>query len=106
MFGPAAERGIFVEANTEAQGPASLMDLLTPRQFEVAILVMWGFKNADIATRLQTTEYVIKNYMKEIYDRVGCWNRVELALRFVYENHIGLYDPERLNSLVTSLRPA
>ena len=97
---------MFVDSNPEVEPTASLMDLLTPRQFEVAILVTWGLKNADIAARLQTTEYVIKNYMKEIYDRVGCWNRVELALRFIYENHTGLYDPERLNSLVTGLQPA
>ncbi len=94
-----------MESNAEPKPAPSLMNLLTPRQFEVAILVTWGLKNVDIATRLHTTEYVIKNYMKEIYDRVGCWNRVELALRFMYENHIGLYDAERLNSFVTALRP-
>ncbi len=79
------------------------MDLLTPRQFEVAILIAWGLKNADIATRLRTTEYVIKNYVKEIYDRAGCWNRVELALRFVYENHTGRYDADRLQGFVSTL---
>ena len=71
------------------------MVVLTPRQFSVAILVAWGFKNAEIGVRLGTTEYMVKNYMKEIYDRAGCWNRVELALRFVYEYHTGLYDSER-----------
>jgi DNA-binding NarL/FixJ family response regulator len=100
---PTAPRGTRVEASRESTGAVSLMDLLTPRQFEVAILIAWGLKNADIATRLRTTEYVIKNYVKEIYDRAGCWNRVELALRFVYENHTGLYDADRLQGFVGAL---
>ncbi len=79
------------------------MDLLTPRQFTVAVLVASGLKNSEIAGRLGTTEYMVKNYLKEIYDRSGCWNRVELALRFVHENHTGLYDSEQFNVLIDEL---
>ena len=82
----------------------SLMELLTPRQFSVAILLAWGLKNAEIATRLGTTEYTIKNYVREIYDRAGCWNRVELAVRYVYEVHIGRYDRERLADFLTKVQ--
>jgi len=34
-----------------------------------------------------TTEYVVKNYLKSIYDKLGLWNRVELALWFESRQH-------------------
>ncbi len=39
-----------------------------------------GCKNSEIADSLGTTEHVVKNYLRLIYDRLGLWNRVELAL--------------------------
>jgi DNA-binding NarL/FixJ family response regulator len=39
-----------------------------------------GCKNREIADSLGTTEHVVKNYLRGIYDRLGLWNRVELAL--------------------------
>jgi len=39
-----------------------------------------GCKNREIADSLGTTEHVVKNYLRVIYDKLGLWNRVELAL--------------------------
>jgi DNA-binding NarL/FixJ family response regulator len=39
-----------------------------------------GCKNREIADALGTTEHVVKNYLRLIYDKLGLWNRVELAL--------------------------
>jgi len=39
-----------------------------------------GCKNREIADALGTTEHVVKNYLRSIYDKLGLWNRVELAL--------------------------
>ena len=39
-----------------------------------------GCKNREIADSLGTTEHVVKNYLRLIYDKLGLWNRVELAL--------------------------
>ena len=39
-----------------------------------------GCKNKEIADSLGTTEHVVKNYLRLIYDKLGLWNRVELAL--------------------------
>lgn len=52
----------------------------TKRQSEVIALVALGLKNKEIAQKLETTEHVIKNYLRIIYDKLGLWNRVELAL--------------------------
>jgi DNA-binding NarL/FixJ family response regulator len=34
-----------------------------------------------------TTEMVIKNYLRVIYDKLRLWNRVELALRYEARRH-------------------
>jgi DNA-binding NarL/FixJ family response regulator len=50
------------------------------REKRVIELVAQGLKNREIAQALGTTEFVVKNYLKVIYDKLGLWNRVELAL--------------------------
>jgi DNA-binding NarL/FixJ family response regulator len=50
------------------------------RQEAIIELVAQGLTNRDVARELGTTEYVIKNYLRAIYDKLGLWNRVELAL--------------------------
>lgn len=50
------------------------------REHVIIQLVAEGFKNRDIAGSLGTTEHVIKNDLRVIYDKLGLWNRVELAL--------------------------
>jgi DNA-binding CsgD family transcriptional regulator len=52
----------------------------TPREYRVIELVAQGMKNGEVAQAVGTTEYVIKNYLRSIYDKLGLWNRVELAL--------------------------
>jgi len=37
-------------------------------------------KNREVAEAIGTTEHVVKNYLRVIYDKLGLWNRVELAL--------------------------
>jgi DNA-binding NarL/FixJ family response regulator len=39
-----------------------------------------GYKNKEIATQLGTTEQVIKNYLRNVYDKIGVSDRLELAL--------------------------
>ncbi len=46
-----------------------------------------GCKNREIADSLGTTEHVVKNYLRSIYDKLGLWNRVELALWYEARQH-------------------
>jgi DNA-binding NarL/FixJ family response regulator len=62
-----------VGETTNASGP-------NPREHAIIQLVAEGCKNREIADSLGTTEHVIKNYLRVIYDKLGLWNRVELAL--------------------------
>ena len=50
------------------------------REQRVIELVAQGLKNSEVADAIGTTEHVIKNYLRVIYDKLGLWNRVELAL--------------------------
>lgn len=57
--------------------------LLTPGQQRITALVAEGMSNKEIADCLETTDHMIKNYLREIFDKLGLWNRVELALWWV-----------------------
>lgn len=50
------------------------------REQRVIELVAQGLKNREVANEMGTTEHVVKNYLRIIYDKLGVWNRVELAL--------------------------
>lgn len=50
------------------------------REQRVIQLVAEGLKNREVAQAIGTTEHVVKNYLRVIYDKLGLWNRVELAL--------------------------
>lgn len=55
-------------------------DRLTPKEMRIVALIVQGCKNREIASRLKTTEQVIKNYLRSIYDKTGVGDRLELAL--------------------------
>ncbi|HXZ40307.1 MAG TPA: LuxR C-terminal-related transcriptional regulator [Terriglobales bacterium] len=46
----------------------------------MATLVWQGFTNREIATAIGTTEQVVKNYLRNTFDKLGVWSRLELAL--------------------------
>jgi DNA-binding CsgD family transcriptional regulator len=60
---------------------------LTKREHQVIALVAEGLKNREVALALGTTEPVIKNYLRRIYDKLGVWSRVELALWYEARRH-------------------
>jgi DNA-binding CsgD family transcriptional regulator len=55
-------------------------DRLTAKEIQVAILVWEGQTNREIANVVGTTEQVIKNYLRNTFDKLGVWSRLELAL--------------------------
>lgn len=58
--------------------------ILSTRERKICYYVSVGFKNFEIACMLKTTEHVVKNYLRVIYDRLGLSNRVELAVWYYY----------------------
>jgi two-component system response regulator DevR len=59
------------------------------REFRIIELVAEGLKNREVADAIGTTEHVVKNYLRVIYDKLGLWNRVELALWYEARRHEG-----------------
>ncbi|MGO8796175.1 MAG: response regulator transcription factor [Candidatus Sulfotelmatobacter sp.] len=57
------------------------------RENRVIELVAQGLRNCDVASQIGTTEHVVKNYLRVIYDKLGLWNRVELALWYESRRH-------------------
>jgi DNA-binding NarL/FixJ family response regulator len=55
--------------------------------------VTQGLKNKDIALEVGTTEQVIKNYLRKIYDKLGVSDRLELALYSMHRRLLDGYIP-------------
>jgi two-component system, NarL family, nitrate/nitrite response regulator NarL len=56
------------------------MGLLTPREAEVVHLLAEGMSTREISQKVGVTEHTIRNYLSNIYDKLGVSSRVELAL--------------------------
>ena len=52
----------------------------TARERRVIELVARGLKNKEVGDAIGKSENMVKNYLRVIYDKLGLWNRVELAL--------------------------
>jgi len=59
---------------------ARVRDRLTAKELKIVALIVQGYKNKEIAVQLGTTEQVIKNYLRNVYDKIGVSDRLELAL--------------------------
>ncbi len=53
---------------------------LSPKELAVIARVSEGKRNKEIAYELGTSEQVIKNYLRKVYEKLGVSDRVELAL--------------------------
>jgi DNA-binding NarL/FixJ family response regulator len=60
---------------------------LTPKETLIVSCVTQGMKNKEIAVRVGTTEQVVKNYLRKVYDKLGVADRLELAL-YCLSHHI------------------
>ncbi len=60
---------------------------LTPKELLIVSCVTQGMKNKEIALRVGTTEQVVKNYLRKVYDKLGVADRLELAL-YCLNHHV------------------
>ena len=58
-----------------------------PKESLIVSCVTQGMKNKEIALRVGTTEQVVKNYLRKVYDKLGVADRLELAL-FCLNNRV------------------
>ena len=60
--------------------PNLKLDVLTPREMDVAKLVAQGKSNKDICKILFLTEWIVKNYVTRILEKLELNSRTELAV--------------------------
>ena len=68
---------------------------LTSKEWAITALVSRGRTNAQIAAEIQTTEHVVGSHLRRIFEKIGCWNRTEIALWYLkmgLEKESRLYD--------------
>jgi DNA-binding NarL/FixJ family response regulator len=53
---------------------------LSSKELQIIAGVTQGLRNKDIAQEVGTTEQVVKNYLRKVYDKLGVSDRLELAL--------------------------
>jgi two-component system, NarL family, nitrate/nitrite response regulator NarL len=53
---------------------------LSAKEHAIIYCITQGKRNKEIANQIGTTEQVIKNYLRKIYDKLGVSDRLELAL--------------------------
>jgi DNA-binding NarL/FixJ family response regulator len=73
---------------------------LTPKETLIVSCVTQGMKNKEIAIRVGTTEQVVKNYLRKVYDKLGVADRLELAL-YCLSHHVvdGVKPPPNPSSI-------
>jgi DNA-binding NarL/FixJ family response regulator len=59
---------------------APKLGLLNPKEVQIVTYIVEGRTNRDIASTMQTSEQVVKNHLGKIFDKLGVFNRLELAL--------------------------
>ena len=53
---------------------------LTNREFDIVGAVVSGFTNRDIAQKFNISEQTVKHHVRNVFDKLGVSNRLELAL--------------------------
>jgi DNA-binding NarL/FixJ family response regulator len=78
---------IFVHTANSAAGDFSqdmvgvrVRERLSEKELRIVAAVVRGYKNREIALHLFTTEQVVKNALRAIFDKIGVSDRLELAL--------------------------
>jgi DNA-binding NarL/FixJ family response regulator len=69
---------------------------LSPKEMAIITCITQGKRNKEIAYELGTTEQVIKNYLRKIYDKLGVSDRLELALYCLHNKIIRTDEDEDL----------
>lgn len=76
----------YADQSTRPAVPASRVRL-NEKEMLIIAGVARGMKNREIALEIGTTEQVVKNYLRKVYDKLGIGDRLELAL-YCVQHHL------------------
>jgi DNA-binding NarL/FixJ family response regulator len=76
---------------------------LSKKELAIISCITRGMRNKEIAYQIGTTEQVIKNYLRKVYDKLGVSDRLELALYCLHHQLLKTYmhEPEPMPMLPT-----
>lgn len=77
-------------AEPDARRASSVLQRLTPREREVALLAARGMTNRQIAAELHLSVNTVSNHLKRVYAKLEVGSRAELSWRLQY---LDLDDP-------------
>jgi len=87
-------------------GPGGKQQLrLSEKEMLIISGVTQGLKNKDIAVQVGTTEQVVKNYLRKIYDKLGVADRLELALYSMHRRLLDGYIPQNSSNHTRDHKP-
>lgn len=67
---------------------------LSKKELAIISCITRGMRNKEIAYQIGTTEQVIKNYLRKVYDKLGVSDRLELALYCLHHQLLKKYNAE------------
>jgi two-component system, NarL family, nitrate/nitrite response regulator NarL len=62
---------------------------LTRRELEVISQIVSGYSNKEVAVRLSISDDTVKHHLTNIFDKLGVYNRLELALFAIHHGLVG-----------------
>jgi len=76
---------------------------LSAKELQIISGITRGMRNKEIAYQIGTTEQVIKNYLRKIYDKLGVSDRLELALYCLHHQLLKQYNMDGDKDIVPSV---
>ena len=86
----------------EAPADTKARPRLSPKELVIISCISRGMRNREIADQVGTTEQVIKNYLRKIYDKLGVSDRLELALYCIQHNLVSKEEVEGVVKLASA----
>jgi DNA-binding NarL/FixJ family response regulator len=82
---------------------------LSKKELAIISCITRGMRNKEIAYQIGTTEQVIKNYLRKVYDKLGVSDRLELALYCLHHQLLKTYMQDQPDAMpmgpITSTTP-
>jgi two-component system nitrate/nitrite response regulator NarL len=69
---------------------------LTRRELEIVAKIVSGYANREIARKLSISEDTVKHHITNIFDKVGVYNRLELALFAIHHGLVQKKEKEQV----------
>lgn len=87
---------------SSAQMPAKTFGL-TGREMEIVTAIVSGYSNREIAQKLDISEDTVKHHVTNVFDKLGVFNRLELALFAIHHGLAGRHQKPAKSRLQISL---